>query len=215
VGTIQSVATSNAQNDSGLFELNFRDERYLPFEYTGAISTWRLELPAGLRLFDYNTIADVIIHLKYTAREGGSTLKTLAANTLQDKLMEINQQLIGETGLHLPINLRYDMPDEWYLLKKDSTVSLQIAKTRLPYFMQALDCEIDKVIFIAKFKTAPVLASININGTPLSLNAKPEWSVFLNETNTIDLDTAFTLAATPALLTELEEMIMIVKYQFV
>jgi hypothetical protein len=44
VGSIQSVATSNAQNDSGLFELNFRDERYLPFEGTGAISSWRLEL---------------------------------------------------------------------------------------------------------------------------------------------------------------------------
>jgi hypothetical protein len=28
----QSIATSNAQNDDGMFELNFRDERYLPFE---------------------------------------------------------------------------------------------------------------------------------------------------------------------------------------
>ena len=28
----QSIATSTGQNDSGMFELNFRDERYLPFE---------------------------------------------------------------------------------------------------------------------------------------------------------------------------------------
>ena len=28
IGTIQSIATSTAQNDSGVFELNFRDERY-------------------------------------------------------------------------------------------------------------------------------------------------------------------------------------------
>src|SRR5262249_28876651 len=34
----QSIATSHAQNDSGMFELNFRDERYLPFETAGAIS---------------------------------------------------------------------------------------------------------------------------------------------------------------------------------
>jgi hypothetical protein len=27
-----------------MFELNFRDERYLPFEGAGAISTWQLEL---------------------------------------------------------------------------------------------------------------------------------------------------------------------------
>ena len=34
-----------AQNDSGLFEPNLRDERYLPFEGCGAISSWCLELP--------------------------------------------------------------------------------------------------------------------------------------------------------------------------
>jgi hypothetical protein len=38
VGAIQSITTSSAQNDSGLFELNFRDEWYLPFEGAGAIS---------------------------------------------------------------------------------------------------------------------------------------------------------------------------------
>jgi len=68
VGAIQSIAASNAQNDSGMFELNFRDERYLPFEETGAISSWRLELPKEVRQFDYNTISDVIVHVKYTAR---------------------------------------------------------------------------------------------------------------------------------------------------
>ena len=44
-GAVQSIATSHAQNDSGLFELNFRDERYLPFEGAGAVSEWRIELP--------------------------------------------------------------------------------------------------------------------------------------------------------------------------
>jgi hypothetical protein len=213
IGTIQSIATSNAQNDSGLFELNFRDERYLPFEYTGAVSTWRLELPTGVRLFDYNTIADVIIHLKYTAREGGSTLKTLASNTLKDKLAEIGQQL-NETGLHLALNLRYDMPDEWNLLKKDGTVNMQIAKNRLPYFMQAFAAEIDKVFLLARFKNAPALVSVTIDAASLTLNPKPEWSVFLNETMAIELDTPFTLAATPAVMSEMEELMMIVKYQF-
>jgi hypothetical protein len=31
-GAREAIATSGGQNDSGLFELNFRDERYLPFE---------------------------------------------------------------------------------------------------------------------------------------------------------------------------------------
>jgi hypothetical protein len=40
----KAIATSNAQNDSGVFELSFRDERYLPFEGAGAVSEWSLEL---------------------------------------------------------------------------------------------------------------------------------------------------------------------------
>ena len=85
VGAIQSIAASSSQNDSGVFELNFRDERYLPFEGTGAISSWRLELPTVIKQFDYKTIADVVMHVKYTAREGGSGLKTAANNSLKDR----------------------------------------------------------------------------------------------------------------------------------
>jgi hypothetical protein len=64
-GSVQSIVTSSAQNDSGLFETNLRDERYLPFEYSGAISTWQLRLPADPRksdpqAFDYAALADVI-----------------------------------------------------------------------------------------------------------------------------------------------------------
>src|SRR5262249_26914798 len=41
------VAMSTAQNDSGTFEFNFRDERYMPFEGLGAVDTeWALTLPA-------------------------------------------------------------------------------------------------------------------------------------------------------------------------
>ena len=213
VGSIQSVATSNAQNDSGLFELNFRDERYLPFEGTGAISSWRLELPNEVRLFDYNTISDVIIHMKYSAREGGSTLRDLAETTLKDKLNEVKQQL-SDTALHLPVNLKYDMPNEWYVLKKDGTANLQILKTRLPYFAQALACEIDKITFIAKLKNTPATFTISINAADLILNPKPEWQVYLNNNTTIEFDTPFTLAVTPAQLGNLDELMMMVKYVF-
>jgi hypothetical protein len=45
-----------AQNDDGLFELSFRDERYLPFEGAGAICQLHLQMPAGVAAFDYSTI---------------------------------------------------------------------------------------------------------------------------------------------------------------
>jgi hypothetical protein len=34
----QQIAISRGVDDSGMFQLDFRDERYLPFEGTGAIS---------------------------------------------------------------------------------------------------------------------------------------------------------------------------------
>ncbi len=90
VGTSQSIATSSGQGDAGLFEFSFRDERYLPFEGKGAISHWRLELPAELRQFDYQTIEDVLLEIRYTAREGG---QTLAAQVLGENGQDLESRL--------------------------------------------------------------------------------------------------------------------------
>ena len=74
-GTIQSIVTSSGNNDSGMFETNLRDERSCRSKGAGAESTWRLELPASFRQFDYDTISDVILHMRYTARQGGAQLR--------------------------------------------------------------------------------------------------------------------------------------------
>lgn len=54
-----AIAASMGQNDAGVFEFSFRDERYMPFEGAGAISAWRIELSKekDLRQFDYDTIS--------------------------------------------------------------------------------------------------------------------------------------------------------------
>ena len=56
----------------------------MPFEGAGTTSRWRLELPAGFKQFDYNTITDVIIHMRYTSVDGGDKLKTAAVVALSD-----------------------------------------------------------------------------------------------------------------------------------
>lgn len=213
IGAIQSIATSNAQNDSGVFELNFRDERYLPFEGTGAISSWRLELPSEVRQFDYTTISDVIIHVKYTAREGGSGLKNLANDSLKDRLALIRQQL-SQTGLHIAINLKHDLSNEWHLLKNNGTVDLKIDKSRLPYLANTLDASIEHVMFIAKAKNNPATFSVNVDGTATNLSRIDEWKLCSGINTNIDLDTVFTLSFSPAQLNNLEELLMIVKYSF-
>ena len=73
-GATKAVCTSTGQNDAGMFELNFRDERLLPFEGEGAVGTWRVELPPATNRFDLASVTDVVLHLSYTAREGGAAL---------------------------------------------------------------------------------------------------------------------------------------------
>lgn len=100
----ESIATSSGQNDSGLFELNFRDERYLPFEYQGAVSRWRIDLPPENNYFDLDTVSDVVLHLDYTAREGGEVLRAAAQE-------DARRHLPGD-GLRL-FDVRHDFPDAW------------------------------------------------------------------------------------------------------
>jgi hypothetical protein len=93
----RKIATSSAQSDSGIFELNFRDERYLPFEGAGVISTWKLELNGKYVIddevkdfsqFDYDSISDVIIHISYTAREDAGKFKQEAIIHLDNFLQK-------------------------------------------------------------------------------------------------------------------------------
>jgi hypothetical protein len=52
-----------------MFDANLDQTRFLWFEGAVAVSTWTLMLPKQFRTFDYITISDVILHMKYTARE--------------------------------------------------------------------------------------------------------------------------------------------------
>lgn len=70
---LEEIALSTGLNDSGLFTLNFdHDERYLPFEYTGAVSRWQLAFPNPKdQAILLSSLTDIIVHVRYTARTGG------------------------------------------------------------------------------------------------------------------------------------------------
>ncbi len=110
---ITSIAVSSLDDENGVFELNFHDERYLPFEGAGAISKWRLSLPDKFRQFDYDTITDVIVRLRYTAVDGGDKLKKPAADTVLDYIKSV-EDLSREEGLFAAFDLKNDFPNEWY-----------------------------------------------------------------------------------------------------
>ncbi|WP_233235438.1 neuraminidase-like domain-containing protein [Bordetella sp. LUAb4] len=71
----QQVALSSGIDDGGLFTLSFGDERYLPFEGSGAASNWTLTFPnptAADQAVVLGSLDDVIVTVRYTARDGGA-----------------------------------------------------------------------------------------------------------------------------------------------
>ena len=132
-----TIATSTAQNDAGVFELNFRDERYMPFEGAGAISTWELSLPKNFRQFDYQTINDVILHISYTAEQDGM---------LRESVEELNAGIEGtilnfleNNSLYRVFSFRQEFSNEFNRLLHSPAgdeVQIKISDKHFPIFLK-------------------------------------------------------------------------------
>ena len=107
---ISSVAVSSGQNDTGTFELNLKDERYLPFEGAGTISQWQLDLPTAVRQFDYGSISDVILSVRYTSKDGGDKMRTTATAAVAAYIKAVEDDT---QGLYALFDLRSDFASEW------------------------------------------------------------------------------------------------------
>jgi hypothetical protein len=180
-GAIQSIVTSSGQNDSGLFETNLRDERYLPFEGSGVISEWHIELPRDFRQFDYDTISDVVLHLRYTARDGGEPLRNQGVTDLQNALNEF-LRTEGQKGLALPVSLRHEFPSEWHWFlnprpdsEGDPTLTMNLGAERFPFMFQGRPITINEIELFVKIR--PEFASTHNESTvKLSLEAGTDAS---------------------------------------
>jgi len=130
--SVESIVTSGGSDDSGMFETNLRDERFLPFEGAGAISTWHLQLPGKFRPFDYLTISDALLHIRYTARQGGDSLGNQAIQEMGEMIMTANQ-----SGLALFFSLRNDFPSQWSaFVNGTGDFTATIRGDHFPYFTQ-------------------------------------------------------------------------------
>jgi hypothetical protein len=126
-----TIATSTASQDGGVFELNFNDPRYLPFEGAGAISKWKLELPQAIRPIDYDTIADAVIHVSYTARESATSLLKQAVDAQMDDAL--NAAMPARL-----ISLRQEFATEWsqfLAAAPPQTLTLHLGKQHFPRYL--------------------------------------------------------------------------------
>ncbi len=154
LGGTNEIVTSSAQNDTGLFELRFEDERYLPFEGSGAISNWRLTLNNVYPQFDYSTITDVVLHLRYTARDGGSAF---ASTVTSEVKAQLNAIALAESrkGLYRMVSARQEYGTAWARFLNpgsgnDQVLNLPTPPERFPFYTSGLDLKVTSIDVLAK-----------------------------------------------------------------
>ena len=170
--SLQTIVASTGQNDSDLFETYLRDERYLPFEGAGVISEWQSALPADPSKgepcqFDYNTISDVILHVRYTAREAGGSLKIGAIANLKTRIEAA--QTNGSVRL---FSIRHEFPTEWAKFKSSTItnpvttaeLSLNLRPEHYPFWSQNNLTSVKRIDCLAQI-TKDIEVASNAAGT--------------------------------------------------
>lgn len=178
-----SIATSNAQADTGTFEFSFRDERYLPFEGAGAISSWRLELPSKIRSFDYDTISDVLIHISFTAKEDGAY-----RTTVENQIVDILSDFAAETGLFRLISLKHEFPNNYHQLLnppvgRPQVTEFNLERKHFPYFISDKELTLSFLRIYLKPKVKE--KEIKVSGLKIKVKVD-NASVFANSWHNFD-----------------------------
>ena len=166
---LQSVVASTAQQDTGLFETKPSDERELPFVNAGVISDWQFELPANPSesdpaQFDYNTISDVILHMRYTARDGGVALRSAALQHVKEL---INSALTA--GSVRLFSIRHEFAADWVKFQNHSPardqryeLAITLRPDHYPYWSQGRLENVDRVDLFALSSADSLPSSIDV-----------------------------------------------------
>ncbi len=164
-----TVATSTAQGDAGVFELSFRDERYMPFEGAGAVSSWRLELPSQFRPFDYQSINDVILNVSYTAEEDGVLRQDVESQNaaIAGSLLHY----LNNNSLTRVFSLRQEFSSAFNRLMQAAVgtpVTFELNERHFPLFLQGrgVNATAAHVVLAVEDRAAGVgTTSVSVNGT--------------------------------------------------
>ena len=101
---LEMVALTSPVNATGVFELDTQSEMLLPFEAMGVDTRWEFQMPRAANPFDFNTIADVLVTIEYTA-----------LNSF-DYRQQVVKQLGQKVSADRAFSLRDSFPDQWYQL---------------------------------------------------------------------------------------------------
>jgi len=157
------IFLSNGQNDTGMFETNLRDERYLPFEGCGvANSEWELKIPIESNSFDLDTISDVVLRIQYTAAISSK-------ESFASKALEAATAAMSASPTKV-VSIRYEHSDAWQAWRQNPTsriLNFALTQDRFPLGCRGKKIAIGKVEVIM---ADPSKASSVWKDTAVTLN---------------------------------------------
>jgi hypothetical protein len=155
----------------------------LPFELAGAISKWSLSLPGqgpdGLRVFDYDTISDVVLHLRFTARHDAG----LAEEALQ-RLERLRAGTNGTVGRVRLFSVRHEFPSEWAAFKTaedgEAPLTITLRSEHFPYWAGG-QVEVENVeLFVPPPRAGVDVVPVELPAGAPALNVGTAWTVQLD-----------------------------------
>ncbi|MCF6249734.1 MAG: Ig-like domain-containing protein [Methylococcaceae bacterium] len=168
----ETIAFTSPSNASGLFELQPDNDLLLPFETMGVDANWELRLPKAANRFNFDSLADVIFSIEYTALHS------------HDYQQLVIQNLDRNFNAERAYSIKQDFPDLWYHLHQpDALVSengtdiqaqIVLERSHFPPNLEALTMDQLIVFFVredgAEFEIEVVDLLFEANQTGNSLS---------------------------------------------
>ena len=158
----EQVALTSARDATGQFELAplSAAEMLLPFEGSGVDTSWRFELPKAANLFDFSTIADVLLTIEYTA---------LPSDVYRVQVIRQNSRQLSADR---PYSFRSQFPDQWYDLHNPATphgpvsVRFETGEDSFPPNLSGLMMSALAMLFTGKDGPPGELTDVRLTFTP-------------------------------------------------
>lgn len=134
----ETITLSSPQNETGVFQLKPEGEKLNPFEKTGVDTSWELRMPKAANAFDYDTIADVLLTINYTA---------LQSDTYRQQVIK---RLDPEQSGQRAFSFTDEYADPWYDLhnpaQTDNPMTVRFETRRVDFPPNLEDVEIENVL---------------------------------------------------------------------
>jgi hypothetical protein len=158
----QEVALSSPINAAGVFQLDPQQGLLLPFQGLGVDGSWEFRMPKAANPIDYNTIADVLITIDYTALDS------------PDYRQQVTQRLRRSFSADRGYSFRQQFADAWYELnnpdQSPSPMQVQFSITRqdFPPHLEDGSLSIEQVLlqFVPKNGASFQIAVKDLQFTP-------------------------------------------------